>query len=69
MKSMAKYPAAFINVLAEEGTHSDTLDALQDVWDELQNLRTALIKSGCTFTEVNAMQKTGHSYAKTKKFH
>jgi hypothetical protein len=35
----AKHPAAFINVIAEEGTKAEAVEWLQRTWDELCDLR------------------------------
>jgi hypothetical protein len=35
----AKHPAAFINILHEDGTKAEAVEWLQRIWDELQDLR------------------------------
>lgn len=55
----AKHPAAFINVIAEEGTKAEAIEHLQQTWDELVNLRLALAKLGFTIAQLNRMQETG----------
>jgi len=35
----ARYPAAFINAIADEGTKAEAVEWLQRTWDELQDLR------------------------------
>ena len=42
MTYQAKYPAAFINVIHEEGTKAEAVEWLQRTWDELQDLRQEL---------------------------
>lgn len=36
---MAKYPAAFINVIAEEGTKQEAVNWLQHTWDDYMDLK------------------------------
>ena len=54
---MAKHPAAFINVIAEDGTKAEAIEYLQETWDDLcearmsrdkviADLRSALSKLG-----------------------
>lgn len=38
----AKHNAAFINVIAEEGTKAEAIEYLQKTWDELCELRLLL---------------------------
>lgn len=45
---VAKYPAAFINAIADDGTKEDAIEYLQQTWDELQTLKAALVKKGYT---------------------
>ena len=56
---MSKHNAAFINALADEGSKLETLEFLQQTWDDLQNLRIALIKLGWTSKEIQIMMDTG----------
>lgn len=56
---MAKHPAAFINVIAASGDKNEAVTWLQDTWDDLQNLRLALIKLGFTRAQVEKMQHEG----------
>lgn len=58
---MAKkqHNAAFINVIAEEGTKEDAILHLQDTWSDLVNLQKALIRLGFNQTQINQMTKTG----------
>ena len=42
----AKFPAAFINAIAEEGTKAEAVQYLQGAWDELQTLKRACIADG-----------------------
>lgn len=42
----AKFPAAFINAIAEEGSKADAIEHLQQTWDELQTLRAACVRDG-----------------------
>ncbi len=39
---MKHYPAAFINVIAEEGTMEDAIHYLQETWNELCEAREQL---------------------------
>lgn len=56
---MAKYNAAFINNIAEEGNKIEAIEYLQRTWDDLQNLRIALAKRGYTVREINRAQDSG----------
>lgn len=42
---MAKYPAAFINTIAESGSKAEAIKYLQETWDELQDIKEALAAS------------------------
>lgn len=42
----AKFPAAFINAIAEEGSKADAIEHLQETWDELQTLKRACMAAG-----------------------
>lgn len=42
----AKFPAAFINVIAEEGSKTDAIEYLQQTWDDLQILKQACVAAG-----------------------
>lgn len=59
MTYAAKHPAAFINVIVEDGTKDEAIEWLQRTWDELQNLRIALVKLGFTIDQIDAMMKDG----------
>jgi hypothetical protein len=54
-----QHPAAFINVIAEEGTKEDAIVHLQKTWNELMNLHMALIGLGFTKQQINAMERDG----------
>lgn len=56
---MAKHRATFINVIVEEGTKDEAVDFLQNVWDELMNLQTAIMKLGFTYAQVKKMKAEG----------
>jgi len=56
---VAKYNAAFINNIAEEGNKIEAIEYLQRTWDDLQNLRIALAKRGYTVREINRAQDSG----------
>lgn len=45
MTYQAKHPAAFINVIADEGDKAEALEWLQRTWDELQDLRKDMDKA------------------------
>lgn len=36
MTYTAKYPAAFINIIADEGSKAEAIEGLQRTWDDLQ---------------------------------
>jgi hypothetical protein len=42
----SRYPAAFINAIAEEGTKEEAIFYLQETWDELQDLKRSLRERG-----------------------
>jgi hypothetical protein len=44
VKYQAKYPAAFINALAESGSRDELIQFLQKTWDELCDLRKVLLE-------------------------
>lgn len=56
---MAKHPAAFINVIAEEGTKADAVEFLQQTWDDLINLQMALRRLGFNQNQVEKMKNEG----------
>lgn len=56
---MAKHPAAFINVIAEDGDKAEAIDYLQQTWDELMNLKLALHKLGFNTDQINQMIAEG----------
>lgn len=39
---MARHTASWINSIADEGTHTEAVTALQRVWDELQDTKAEL---------------------------
>lgn len=43
VKYKAKYPAAFINALAESGSRDELIQYLQQTWDELCDLRKVIL--------------------------
>lgn len=43
---MASYPAAFINVIAEDGSKEEAVEHLQITWDELQAIKRAAMQLG-----------------------
>jgi Holliday junction resolvasome RuvABC DNA-binding subunit len=53
------HPAAFINVIAEEGTKEDAVQHLQQTWNNLMNLHIALVGLGFTKAQINKMQNEG----------
>lgn len=59
MAKAKQYPAAFINVIAEEGTKEDAIQHLQQTWNELMGLETALIGLGFTKSQINSMKREG----------
>lgn len=52
-------PAAFINSIADEGSKAEAIKYLQETWDELQNLRAALIGRGFLEDQINRWQREG----------
>lgn len=56
---MAKHPAAFINIIADEGNKKEAVRYLQETWDELMNVQLALIKLGFTRDQFNEMKEKG----------
>lgn len=56
---MAKYPAAFINVIADDGTKAEAIEQLQILWDEHVNLRIALSRLGFKPEQVQKMCEEG----------
>lgn len=42
----AKFPAAFINAIARDGTKDEVITYLQETWDKLQSLKQACIADG-----------------------
>lgn len=46
----AKYPAAFINVIAESGSKAEAVEHLQRTWDDYMRLREALEKISTGWT-------------------
>ncbi len=39
MSQATHYPAAFINIIADEGTKAEAIQYLQKTWNELQDMR------------------------------
>lgn len=54
---MARFPAAFINNIADEGTKAEAIQFLQETWDELQSLRLCLIKRGFSYKQLDLMTR------------
>lgn len=59
MAKVKQHPAAFINVIAEEGTKDDAVYHLQDTWNKLMNLQLALHGLGFTKPQINKMCAEG----------
>lgn len=59
MAKTKQHPAAFINVIAEEGTKADAITHLQQTWSELMNLEVSLIGLGFAKTQINQMKREG----------
>lgn len=60
MAKPKQFPAAFINVIAEEGTKGDAIQHLQETWNSLMSLQTALIGLGFTKAQINKMSRDGN---------
>lgn len=58
-KVKTHYPAAFINVIAEEGTKEDAVQHLQSTWDSYMTLQMALVGLGFTKGQINQMSREG----------
>lgn len=56
---MAQHNAAFINAIADEGDKTEAVFWLQRTWDDLMNLRLAMIKLGWTSSQIQAMMDKG----------
>lgn len=54
---MARFNAAFINNISDEGTKAEAVRFLQETWDELQSLRMALMRRGYTYQQLDDMSK------------
>ena len=54
-----QHPAAFINCIGEEGTKAEAMEWLQRTWDELVNLKLALVKLGFKPSQIQKMQDEG----------
>jgi hypothetical protein len=54
-----KHPAAFINNIGEEGSFEEAMHYLQSTWDDLVNLKLALIKLGFIPSQIGKMQDEG----------
>lgn len=59
MAKSKQYPAAFINVIAEEGSKGDAIEHLQQTWNQLMSLQSALIGLGFTKGQINQMSREG----------
>jgi hypothetical protein len=59
MAKPKQFPAAFINVIAEEGTKEDAIQHLQETWNCLMSLHHALIGLGFTHGQIKAMERDG----------
>jgi hypothetical protein len=59
MAKLKQFPAAFINVIAEEGTKEDAIMHLQETWNCLMSLHTALIGLGFTKAQIKTMEREG----------
>lgn len=57
--SSTQHPAAFINNIADEGTKDEAVTWLQYTWNDLMNLKLALIKLGFTPTQLEQMISHG----------
>lgn len=55
----ARYPAAFINCIVDEGNKDEAVYWLQVTWDELCALRSALVKFGYTNEQIAYMIEKG----------
>lgn len=55
--SKRSHPAAFINVIAEDRCFDEAIHYLQDTWNDLCNLKIALVKLGFTNAQINKMQE------------
>lgn len=55
-KNKLHHPAAFINVISEEGTKEEAVAHLQKTWNELLNVQIALIGLGFTTAQFNKMK-------------
>lgn len=60
MAKPKQFPAAFINVIAEEGTKGDAVQHLQETWNQFMSLQTALIGLGFTKAQINKMSRDGN---------
>ena len=54
---MAKYPAAFINNIAEEGTKAEAIHFLQEQWDENVDLKRDIKQLQHTLSELLKVNK------------
>lgn len=54
---MAKYPAAFINAIAEEGTKQEAVQYLQETWDELMTLQNSLRRLNFSERQIKNLTK------------
>lgn len=60
MAKPKQFPAAFINVIAEEGTKEDAVQHLQETWNQFMCLQTALVGLGFTKAQINKMSRDGN---------
>lgn len=51
-----QHPAAFINNIGEEGSFAEAMTYLQRTWDDLVNLKLALVKLGFSPKQISEMQ-------------
>lgn len=54
---MARFPAAFINCIADEGDKAEAIEFLQQTWDDLMSLRLGLTNRGFEQSDIDYMTK------------
>jgi hypothetical protein len=54
-----QHRAAFINSIGEEGSKAEAMEWLQRTWDDLVNLKLALVKLGFKPSQIQKMQDEG----------
>jgi hypothetical protein len=59
MSYVPQHAAAFINSIGEEGNKAEAMEYLQRTWDELVNLKLALVKLGFKPSQIQRMQDEG----------